>query len=94
MISPQKAEKSDPFSPFSSGDAHLECWVQCWAAQCRRGMDLLQVQCRATKVMKELENLHYGEMLRVPGEGKVQGAFIHVDRHLIGEVKVYPGFPQ
>lgn len=54
----------------------------------RHGHTAMYVQCRATRVMKGLEPLCNVEKLRVPGEETVQRAFIHLDRPLMGEVKV------
>ena len=44
---------------------HLECWVQFWALQYKRDVDILErVQQRATKMMKGPEHLSYEERLR------------------------------
>jgi len=45
--------------------ARLECWVQCWASQHERDVDILErVQGRVTK---DLEHLSYEERLREQG---------------------------
>lgn len=36
---------------------HLECWVQCWAPQYKRGMNLMSIQQRPMKVIKGQEHL-------------------------------------
>ena len=44
---------------------HLKCWVQLWASQCKRDLDILEgVQQRATKMTKGLEYLYHEERLR------------------------------
>lgn len=86
MISHQQVERSDPFSllalsmcVWSTGSgAGLPSVGETWA-YCKSS--------RATKAIKGLERLCYGEKLREPGVEKAQGAFIHVDTHLVGEVK-------
>jgi len=50
---------------LSSGETHLECWVQGWVPQYERDGDILeQAWRRATKVVKGLEHLSYQERLR------------------------------
>ena len=47
---------------------HLECCVQLWGPQHRKGMDLLErVQGRATKMNRRLEHLSYKARLRELG---------------------------
>lgn len=47
---------------------HLQCWVQSWALQYKRDMDILGWdQQRATMTVKGLENLSYEERLKEPG---------------------------
>ena len=47
---------------------YLECWVQFWAPQYTRDMDILErVHQTATKMMKGLEHLSYEERLRELG---------------------------
>lgn len=31
----QQVEEGDPSPLLSPGETRLECWVQCWAAQCK-----------------------------------------------------------
>jgi len=53
--------------PFCSAlvRLHLECWVQFWAPQHKRDMDILErVQNRATQMMKGLQHLFSEERLR------------------------------
>jgi len=57
---------------------NLKCCVHYWASQYMRGTDILeQVQQRATKMMKRLKCLSYGDRLRAgavqPGEEKALG---------------------
>ncbi|KAK4823761.1 hypothetical protein QYF61_006057 [Mycteria americana] len=53
---------------LSTGETHLACWVQFWVPQYNRDRDILdQVQQRATKMIKRLEDLSHKERLRELG---------------------------
>ncbi|KAK4823641.1 hypothetical protein QYF61_004562 [Mycteria americana] len=53
---------------YSTGETLLECWVQAWAPQGKRHMDVLErVQRRAMKMIKGLEHLSYEERVRELG---------------------------
>lgn len=44
--------------PLSLGRTHPECCAQCWAAQCKSDMAMLErVQRQATTMVKRLEHL-------------------------------------
>lgn len=48
-----QVKEGDPSSLLSFGEAHLECWIQCWAPQCKRDLDLQKrVQERTAKMSK------------------------------------------
>ena len=38
----QQAEGGDPSPLLSPGETHLEFWVQCWAAQYKKDMGILE----------------------------------------------------
>ena len=61
----QQVRGGDPSPLLSTGETHLESWVQSWAPQCKRDWDILeQVHQRTTKMMKGLEHLSCEESLR------------------------------
>jgi len=48
--------------------SHLQYCIQAWGPQYRKDVELLkQVQKRATKMLRELENISYEERLRELG---------------------------
>lgn len=50
------------------GMPDLEHWVHCWTSQCKKYTGLLkQIQSRATKMVKELEQLLYHQRLKEMG---------------------------
>lgn len=50
------------------GMPDLENWVHCWTSQCKKYTGLLkQIQSRATKMVKELEQLLYHQRLKEMG---------------------------
>jgi len=38
----QQVEGGGPSHLLSTGETHVGCWVQCWAPQYKRSMDLLE----------------------------------------------------
>ncbi|KAK4830310.1 hypothetical protein QYF61_009815 [Mycteria americana] len=38
----QQVNGGDPSPLLSTAETHLECWVQCWAPQYKRDMDILE----------------------------------------------------
>ncbi|KAK4831128.1 hypothetical protein QYF61_015431 [Mycteria americana] len=61
----------DPCPLLSTGETHLEVWVQLWSPQYKR--DILKQ--RATKMMKRLEPLTYERAVTVqPGKEKARGS--------------------
>lgn len=60
-------------SILSIGETHLRSWVQFWAPQCKRNIDVLKrVQQRATRMIKSLikdmmEHPSYEQRLRELG---------------------------
>lgn len=52
-------------SLLSTGETHLEHWVQAWAPACKTGTDFMQkIQQRAMGMIKGLEHLTYKDKLR------------------------------
>lgn len=66
------------FPLYSSLVTHLECCVQFWALQYKKGMDILeQVQHGATKIMKGKQDQLYKERQRELGLRIKAGIFDH-----------------
>jgi len=69
---------------------HLECWVQFWGPQYKRGIDILgRVQQRARKMINRLEHLSYEERLRqlkqfILEKRRLRGDLTNVYKYLKG----------
>lgn len=73
MWSPAEKEKhcqqdkgGDSSAPFSPGETHLQCCVQCWSPQYKTDTNIRDQQ-RASKVNEGSEHLPYKERLRELG---------------------------
>ena len=65
------------WSPLSTSETYLECWVQCRAPQNKRGMNVLEkVQWRATKKIKGLDHLLYEDRLRELGPSSLENTIL------------------
>ena len=83
----------DPSPLLSIGETHVECWIQVWAAQYKKGTDIPeQAHQRATDIIKGLKHLSYKETLRELGwfnleKRRLKGDLIDVYKYLIGKSK-------
>ncbi|KAK4830968.1 hypothetical protein QYF61_014427 [Mycteria americana] len=69
----------------ASPPTHLECWVQCWAPQYKRDMEILeQVQRSTTKISKRLVGVESERAGTVqPREEKAQDDLTNMHKYLM-----------